>query len=489
MSAARTRAHQRVRVLALLQAAIPLRLRIWVLVPCVLMLSTAVFGSRVAHDVRSATIYLMPFSLMSIALIWHMWVGRLALMQSKAESLRLPGIASTVRRALAIVTVVTVLVPGLFLVWSGVMPIWALSLPVIAALWGLLAALSPAPFAWALLMLPIVGSTLAETIATWFGAQFRLHAFPPIAALACIGLAAALVAWRWRVVASACEPERLRRWQHAMLFNHTAIAADEDVPPSPQRDADTRPVSVVGRNTRMRADHAGPHDVGAAIGACFGGDLGERPSRDALKQWSLLAVVVLILLANPLSATSLSYMRDAVLWGGVSSSLAYGWLLARGVQLQQQRASGAHSELALLPGLGSPDAARQAMVGLMLRRLARLLIFMLAGLALAAWTRELPAGQLLPLGVMWLGVAAGSVMLCLRALAGRSLVSRRALLMLVPLIVLTTITMTLGFFRIPEMRFAPTLLIAWPLLISAYLVMARGMLQHYRARAHPFLLQ
>ena len=489
MSAGHTPWYQRSTMLVVLQASIPLRLRIWVFVPCVLMLSLAVLGPRVAHDVPNSAIYLMPFSLMSIALVWHMWVGRLALMQSQAASLCLPGLSAVIGRTVAIAVVLTVLTPCVFFTLSGVAPVWAWSLPVIAALWGLLAALSPTLFAWMLLLMPIVGPALGEMIAARLGMQFRVHAIPPWTALACVGVVIPLVAWRWRVVADVRDPQRISRWGRAILFKHVPHAVDTGDSPPPHRNANTRLASVAGPTAQMRADHAGPHNVRAAIGACFGGDLGTRTTHDSLKQWGLLTGFVIVMVANPLSATSLAYMRDALLWGSVGGTLAFGWVLARGVQVRQQRMSGPQPELALLPGLGGPETARRAMLGLMLRQLARLLVFMLAGLALAAWTRQVPPTHIFWLAVLWLGVGAGSLMLCLRALAGRSLVSISALMMMVPLIVLGTITMTLAFLRIPETRFIPILMIAWPLVISAYLGLASGLLQHYRARPHPFLLQ
>lgn len=473
--------------LAMVLACVPVRLRVVVIILCTLLLTMTVLGPRTMGDGAYPATLLLPFPLTCTALIWFLWMGRLAILQGQTADLCLPGFAGALARTLLAAATLTVVVPGICFLLLGVDPVWALGLPVLVALWGLLAALSPGPFAWLLLSAPLFGPTVWQEVAMRLGMADRLDIYWPETMLACTAVAALLLAWRWSAVVRASPPEVVPRWRRAMVFNHAPNAVDLGASSDSPR-AHTPQTSFGWSAPVTRADVAGPHDPAGAIGACMGGTLGERKTAAAVKEWSVWAAVFVILLANPLSGTRLAFMRDAFLWGAVGGTLAFGWILAWWLQAQQRRVSGALAELALLPGLGASGTAGQALLGLIKRRLARLLLFILIGLCLAAWTRQIPVHHVMLMSVMWLGVAAGSDMLCMRALAGDPIDSIAAFLSVVPLIALVTITMTLAFLRIPEERFLLTLLAAWSIAVPGYLAGARVMLRRVRARPHPFLL-
>lgn len=470
--------------LEVMRICIPVSLRIYGATWGALLLLAFALGPRTTDDSTYPTEVLMLFPLCGVWMLWFLWMGRPILLQREAATFRLPGVTTAVVRALALTAIFTVVTPGLYFVLRGFDPVWALGLPVLAALCGLLTALSPKPFAWALLLTPFFGLTVWSLLTKQLGAADGYDVSWPAMMIASSAVAALLVVWRWSAIVRTPELEAIPRWRRAMFFDHVPLATAL----TQEKRATTREGTFAWSGV-TRADDAGPHDIGGAIGACLGGALGKRRVRDRLKEAIVWMALLVILITDPLASAGLPYARDALLWGGVGGMLTVGWSLARALYRQRQQVSGPVAELALLPGLGTPEVAREALLGLVTRKLGHLLLWMLIGLCLAAWTRQVPWSHFAMLMMMWLGVAAGSLMVCVRALAGREVGSISALVSVVPLIVVATITMTIAYLRLNDAQVLASLFFAWMCLIPAYLAAYTSMRRRFRARLHPFLLQ
>ncbi|MDR6993246.1 hypothetical protein [Luteimonas sp. 3794] len=489
MSAHITRAFQKTALpttLLVLSAATKLRHRVWASAICLTLILVAFFGSHSADDPAQVPQALIRLLIIGNMILWNAWFGRLALLQAQSASTCLPGVRAAIARALLIGAIATVLLPGMLLVaLAGAEPLHALGKPALGALVGLLIMLIPWPLAWLMMIALILAPTflsLLPRLHPWLQLALDL----PVILPALIASTALLVAWRWCSVVRTHEPEEIPRWRRAIVFNHQAGVIESGMARS-ELDANHWRAQAGWLSPSTRVDIAGPHDPAGAIGACLGGSMGSATPRDAARQFGLIAVLTVAMLIVPLNE-SLTSLRDAALCGGVISLLASGWILASRLHSQRQRLSGEFSEVALLPGLGSPEAASAALLSRMMRRLGHLMLFVLIALSILAWQRGMPSIHMALTAAMWIGVSAGSLMLCMRALAGRAVDSTWTFAMMTPLIALVTMTMTIGFLRLPADRFAIGMFVAWPMVTFLYLSGARLMLKRFRARPHAFLL-
>lgn len=472
--------------LAVLRAATSLRQRVWASALCLILVLLAVFGSRSAGGPAQTPQFLIALLILGNMILWNAWFARLALLQTQFANACLPGIRTAIARTLLIGAVATVLLPGTLLAVAGADPLRAIGMPALAALVGLLVMLIPWPLALTVMTVFILTPTFVELLLSRLDPSLHGALRLSVVLPALIAVTASLVAWRWSNVVRTHEPEGIPRWRRAIVFDHQAGVIESGVAPGGIGAHQWRaPAGWLSPSTRV--DIAGPHDPAGAIGACLGGAMGSAAPRDAVKRWGLIAALIVVLLAVPLSDSLIS-LRDALLCGGVIGLLASGWSLAFRLDRQRQRLSGEFSELSLLPGLGTRENASEALLRRMMRRLGQLMLFVLVALSLFAWQRGMPAIHLALMAAMWVGASAGSLMLCIRALAGWPVDSAWTFVMMVPLIALVTMTMTIGFLRLPADRLAVGLLVAWPLVTFLYLAGARLMLERFRARPHAFLM-
>jgi len=408
--------------------------------------------------------------------VWAGWLSRLVLLQKEAASLQAPGIAAAVSRALLYAAVLSVFLPGLALLALGVPAATAFGASAVGVLGGLLFALMPWPAAIGLLMVPAAAPALAP----------YLPPMGPFALVAAAAFGLLMLVTCWRSVVRSADPADIPAWRRpVMLQAPGGMVAWTDPKVAAAPDA---PRIHEGWLVAMpRPDHAGPHAPRAAIDALLAGPMGYVAKRTVLRQWALMAFLVLAVLMIPFRGDA-PLVRDALLIGGVVGLLGGGWTLAMRLERQRRRVSGELAELALLPGLGDPGTAAARLVRSIGMRLTQLMLFALAGLLLLARVQALALSHVVMLVGLSAGVSAASAFLCASVLAGRHLASWRTGLIMSPMLVAAIATLMLTLLRNP----LPTHALAWPLvwtvLTAAYLVAVRSPLRSVRARPHAFLL-
>lgn len=484
--AARTPAGPLATALAVMAASTSLRHRAWMGVCLALLAVVAlaiVFVARDANKTPAALTVLVAFA---NVMLWSGWFSRLALLQTQTSQWCMPGIRVAVARTLLLGACATVVVPGAALVLlGGADPLQAIGLPMLGALGGLLFVLVPWPLACALVMLPSIGASMLRplierfvgTDASWSPSDLLLPA------LVCTAL---LVVWRWSAVVRMRDLDAVPQWLRPVVLARPQNAMDFGATPDKDVDSNAWQARAGWLAPVTRADDAGPHDPASAIGACLGGTMGRVAPREAVKQWALVTVLVAAALLFPLRDDSV-LVRDALLIGGLVGLLATGWILALRLHRQRLRPAGEFSELALLPGLGGPDSARDALLRCLRLRLGRLLLVALAVQLLLVWLRAMPAVHVALMGLLWIGVCAGSLLLCATVLAGRRLDSARLFFTMLPLVILTITTLMLAFFRVPPGGTSTALFVCWCLSIPAYAAAALPLLRAFRAQPHAFL--
>lgn len=470
---------------AVMRAATSRRHRAWMGIGLALLAVPAIVVACVAQDPRRVLVALTVFVAVANLMLWSGWFGRLALLQMQSAQGCVPGIRGAIAGTLTLGATLTVLLPGLALTLAGAAPVQAIGTPALGALGGLLFVLVPMPLAAALVMLPSIGaSSLRTLVERHAGFATAIPANGML--LAAVAVALALVAWRWKAVVRMHDANSVPTWRRPAVLARPQNAMDFGATPE-DADANEWQARSGWMAPVTRADDAGPHDPAAAIGACLGGAMGRVAFRDALKQWSLVAGLVLVAFVVPFRGDSVM-IRDALLLGGVVGLLGSGWNLALRLQRQRLRTSGEFAELALLPGLGTADAARGALLRRLRQRLGMLLLTAFAGLMLLAWFRDSGPMHIGLLVTLWIGVCAGSLLMCLTPLAGRRLDSFRVFFTMLPLVLLTIATMLTAFLRLAPGDFPNALFACWCVLVVVYAVMCRPLLRAFHARPHAFLM-
>lgn len=460
--------------------------RVWMLVVYAFLVVVACVLPQVARHPDKGLIGSAAMLGVGAAMLWSGWVSRLVLLRVQAARMRIPGVATTARHAIVLGIIVTVLLPGAILALAGVAPTLAFGLPALGAAGGLLCVLLPWPF---LAMLIVAGSianrplkALVAQLETQTGIALLSHS----ALLPWLAVATLLAIWRWRAVGRMRDAEDMPGWRRPLVLFRPNNFTQFGLPPA-DTDANTWQARAGWLAPVTRADNAGPHDPTTAIGACLGGTMGQIAPRKAVIQWAAIVAVVALLLVVPVD-DALALIRDALLVGGVVGLLAGGWTLALRLHRQRQRLSGEFGELALLPGLGTPDAARTALLRGVMRRLAGLMAFALAGQLLVLLVRGADLSHYALIVGLWLGVCAASTLLCMVTLAGQAPATFRMFLAMLPLLLLGSFTLGASYLRIPAAGFGAGVITAWIILSLAYLGAALGFLQRFRARPHAFLL-
>lgn len=408
--------------------------------------------------------------------LWSGWFSRLLLLQSHMRRLCAPRAGAAAGGALLAAAIVTLAVPTALLIALGLPWPVALGASVLGAVCGLLFITLPAPAAIALLCLPAAGPLLwplLTTAAPW--------STPVTAALGGV-----LVVVCARAVLKTADPATIPAWRRPLLLQTPGNMAlwngtDPEAAPAAPRLHDGWLFAM------PRPTHAGPHAPGAAIDALLAGPLGYVARRTAMLQWAVIALAVAALVLIPIRGDAV-FLRDALLLGGAIGLLASGWTLAMRLELQRRRLAGEQPELALLPGLGTPEAAAGRLLRRVMRRLGQLLLVAAAGLLLVAWLRALAWPHVALLTGLLAGASAAGVLLCAAALAGWRVISRRMFVAMLPLLLAATATLMVVMIRIPVVPHAATWALVWTVLPAAYLAAAWPALRRARARPHAFLL-
>jgi|GEM_PF-1022108 len=486
VAAPATRAVALADAFASLKASTSVRHRAWMLiVSAAMLLMAAAVATFVSESTNRADIITL-FAMLANFVLWSGLFGRLVLLRSQSTHGCIPGVLAATRLAMSAGVAGTVLLPGVLLLAAGVEPVRAFTIPALGALAGLLFVLAPPLVVGALFMLPALVNLMPQAVVA------PLHDMPGIALLSAaklpllvaIGSLAAI--WLWTRASQIADPESVPRWRRPMVMFNPDNPMDFGASHS-----DTSAQNLHGAAGWLapatRADNAGPHDPGAAIGAALGGAMGRVAPRDAVRQWSLVALLVAAVLVIPFRGDSL-LIRDGLLIGGLVGLLAAGWTLAMRLDRQRQRQSGEFVELALLPGLGDTHAASARLLQGVMRRLAQLMLVALGALLLVAWVRETPWPHLALLVAMLSGVGAGSVLMCLVALSGTWLRTIRMGLVMLPLMVASAASLMVVAIRIPIEGHLWAWGATWAVLTAAYLAGARHPLSKFRARAHAFVI-
>ncbi|WP_143703925.1 MULTISPECIES: hypothetical protein [Luteimonas] len=461
---------------AAMRVATTRRHRNWMLaVYLTLLVAAALLGVFVPGD-GARTLGLGFFAAIANFSLWAGWLARLLLLQRDAAGVQAPGIASAVRQALACGLALTVLLPGLVLLTLEVPVPVALGAPALGVLGGLLFALLPWPAAVLLLMAP----------GAWQWASLYLPPLGSAEMLAGAVVGLLVLTACWRSLLRGPDTEAIPAWRRpVMLQAPGGIVVWTD---SEAGAASALPRMYEGWLAPMpRPTRAGPHAPGQAIDALLAGSMGYVAPRAAAKQWAIVAALVIAVIAIPFQGET-PLLRDALLLGGVVGLLGGGWTLAMRLERQRNRMSAEFAELALLPGLGDAATASTRLLRRVAVRLGQLMLFALAGLGLLIWLRQMPWPYAAHLLAMLAGVGAGSVLMCVSALADRSVASTRMFLMMLPLILATSATLGMTLLRGPMAQHAVVWGLIWTLLTAAYLVAARSPLRRYRDRPHAFLL-
>ncbi|PBS12747.1 hypothetical protein CMZ82_07740 [Lysobacteraceae bacterium NML93-0792] len=462
--------------MAALRVATTRRHRNWMLVVYVMLLAVACLLGIFIPGEASRTEGLAFFVMAANFSVWAGWLARLVLLQSQAAGLRAPGIAAAVRHALAVAATITVVLPAVALVALGVPAPTALGAAALGVLGGLLFALVPWPAAIALLALPAVAGALSPHLPS-LTAPYRAAA---------VGLGVLVLIACWRNVLRSPDPDSIPAWRRpVMLQAPGGMVAWTD--PQIAAAPDARRVHEGWLVAMPRPTRAGPHSARATVDALLAGPMGYVAPRTAARQWAVMALLVVAVLAIPFRGDT-PLVRNALLIGGVVGLLAGGWTLAMRLERQRRRVSGELAELALLPGLGEPDTAAARLLRSVMGRLGQLMVFAAAGLMFVAWVRGTSWSHVALLTGMLAGIGAASVLMCLAALAGRRVASWRMFLVMLPLLVASTGTLMVTMIGIPVAPYAFAWALVWSVLALAYLAGAGVPLRRFRARPHAFLL-
>ncbi|MCD9006818.1 hypothetical protein LDO31_11330 [Luteimonas sp. XNQY3] len=473
--------------LAALRASTSGRHRVWMLVVAATMLCLAGVVAVLAPVDSNRYDFIALFAVLANFVLWSGLLGRLVLLRSQAMHGCMPGIHAASRLAVSLGVLVTVLLPGVLLLAAGVEPVRAFAIPALGALAGLLFVLAPPPVVGVMFMLPGMIHLVPRDVFAALERAFGIELFPSAPLPLLVAVCTVTVIWLWTRASRIADPESIPRWRRPMVMFNPGNAMDFGT-----GDTDATARDLQGRTGWLvpatRADNAGPHDPRSAIGAALGGAMGQVAPREARRQWALIALAVSALLVIPFRGDSL-LVRDGLLVGGLVGLLAAGWTLAMRLDRQRQRPSGEFAELALLPGLGDPRAARRSLLQGVMHRLARLMLVAFAALLLFAWIREIAWPHFALLVAMLVGVGAGSVLMCLVALAGPGLRSIRMGLVMLPLMIAATATLMVVAIGIPIDGNLPAWATTWTLLTCAYLGAATRPLRKFHARAHAFVLE
>ncbi|TDK29446.1 hypothetical protein [Luteimonas terrae] len=446
------------------------------IVYCVLLGLGALLGAVGPTGSESRADGLGFFVLVANFSIWAGWFARLLLLQSTASRLRAPGVTAAVRRALLWAALVTLVVPATILFSVGVPTSVALGAPLLGVLGGLLFSVLPAPAAFALLVLP----GLAQMFSSYLPPMQPWH----LAAATAAG--AMVLAVCVRSLLRARDPEAIPAWRRPLMLQAPAgMVVWTDPKSAAVHDA---PAIHDGWMVAMpRPDHAGPHAPRAAIDMLLAGPMGYLERRATWKQWGFMILAIAVLMMIPFRGDT-PLIRNALLVGVVVGLLASGWTLALRLERQRRRLSAELSELALLPGLGTPAQAGARMRHSVMRRLGQLMLFAFAGLLLLAWMRGLAWPHVALLLGMLAGTGAASLLMCATAVSGSTVASVRMFLLMLPLMIAAAGTLIIAMIRIPLDGQGLIWTVVWTILTVAYGVAALVPLRRSRARPHAFLL-
>ena len=449
---------------------------------------------------------LMPVAAAS-AFTW-MFIGqRWLLVTRDARALRLPRARRCITLALASLAMQTLLLPTLLLVLLG-LPAAAslmmlLALSVLVLLWGLaprwlVPPLSLVPTALILLADPAGWPAPTDPGFALLGAQ-----------LAALGLC--IVALRWRALLRI-EETAFGRWSVPMVFllrGQQGLLA----PSACAWPASSGTLSVAGLHALQVTDSSQPvrkPDLSAALRVFLGPPFAPHGRNARLRTWlaGLAIVVALEALLWWALPQPLPRLLNAV---ALAWTALMGWLfvLQFGVtRLAALFARGQAADLALLahlPGLGTPQVCRSALLRVTLRVTAgRVLIA--GGLLLALWWLLVGGLAALPiLAVMMLFYALAATTLTLAALCGRPIqglkpvvIARLALLV----VLLCALLVASGWLLLPAIAAIahkpdsdPTVAHTLRLLVAlgwagAFVWMLAALRRNGRAfqrRPHPFL--
>ncbi|WP_297901868.1 hypothetical protein [Metallibacterium sp.] len=398
---------------------------------------------------------LMPVAAAS-AFAWMSIGQRWLLVTRDTHALRLPRARRRIILALASLATQTLLLPTLLLVLLG-LPAAAslmmlLALSVLVLLWGLaprwlVPPLSLVPTALILLADPAGWPAPTDPGFALLGAQ-----------LAALGLC--IVALRWRALMHI-EETAFGRWSVPMVFllrGQQGLLA----PSACAWSASSGTLSVAGLHALRGADPSQPVrklDLSAVLRVFLGPPFAPHGRNARLRAW--------------LAGLAIAVALEALLWWALPQPLPrllnavalawtalMGWLFVLqfgGMRLTALFARGQAADLALLahlPGLGTPQVCRSALLRVTLRVTAgRMLVA--GGLLLALWWLLVGAPAAAPiLAVMMLFYALAATTWTLAALSGRSIqglkpavIARLALLM----VLLCAVLVASGWLLLPTM--------------------------------------
>ena len=351
------------------------------------------------------------------ALLWAIWLARVAAVQVAGRGLRLPRIDADVIWALGFAFVLTVLAPAGLASWAGVDPRIAYGGMMVGALAGTLLMLLPGIVVVG--ALTVIGWTVLVVVAVpldwpdfaWPKVDLELFQRLPWAALA---LALAVVGC-WQATLRDRDGSNRLMWRSAVLNFATA-------------DAESGNDQVVRAQVpdwlwpTGQIEPGGPARPVRAMGAWLGTPFAPLSRAQLAVQLGAAGAIVTLIVAYQLRGGSLSLLSSllvgAALVGGVIPIvLQYGLRLDA---IRWQR-SAEWSELALLPGWVDAATARTLLLRAVFTPIATLsagLLLVLLALAVSNGVDAIGVG-LLVLAV--LAVALASAVICLRALAGQRL--------------------------------------------------------------------
>lgn len=418
--------------------------------------------------------------------LWGLWLARLLPLQLHARLMRLPVLERSLRLALALAAMLTLLLPALLLGMAGVPPWLALGVVVASACLAVLVGMLP-PIGWlCLLPLPL----LLKYIGAWLPALGTASAMAAFAAMTPLLLP--LTVWRWSALLRGAELPSRHDWlQPQLLSSGRAHAGMMDLV-SPSANAQLPdwmwPAGQVG--------NAGPQRPARAMRALLGTPFAPLSKRQWLIQLALMLVFMLLAVGWVGIDANLQSVVGRVIKGGQIGGIIGGVMGGAGTLLlmygqrlvEVYRKPGAElNELALLPGFGDAVAQRaslmraltQALGGVMLVLLLLLGIStLLAGWPWPRWSLLLATALSVPL-LTWL--------ICLRQLAGLPVWGWRMQLLLWPLLLLIGSSWTyvlIGKFMAGAL---PWLAWSWLLLVVFGCLLLASAWQKFQARPHPFL--
>lgn len=418
----------------------------------------------------------------AVMVLWGVWVSRLVLLHSEARQARMPGVGRAIGGTLAVVSLGSVVLPGMLFAAVGMNPLLAAAVLAVGACAGLVVALLPRIIYFALCFAPLLIGVIGALWTRWgppldLGTAWRpdptdvFWLVPPLLALA---------VWRWHsVTLQADRPDMSVWWQPAVASSPRALAGAGWFSGGAESQQLPDWMWPAGQTSG-----AGPARPVRAMRALLGTPFAPLSGTQILVQLGVGAIALLYLLLQGLAdGGDPGVLVGGVIGGGGVLVVMYGQRL----ESMYRKPAGETDEFALLPGFGDAAAQRAHLLRAVLWSpswaCAIILAMLLAiGLLMGTGPRLLALMMMSGLGLVLL-TAVG----CIRPIAGQRLDGVRMLLLAGPVLLLALVTIAYALRAEGGGVVALVLALLWVVVYAVGGGLLLSSVRRFRSRPHPFI--